>query len=1053
MVEGGQRFRKLYAWEIHPSSISPIASFDSNPAGCSSLPPRSDDCKVVIYRRNNPFAVDLRPYFARVTEPLELSAGRVIIFELPTTRPELAHTLHTDERRNLSPGRDWDHALESACQLVTLKDICHWARTFSASSGSSILAPEAPPIPSEKQDRSPYPRFKAAAGQSGGSVQLLDAEKKKAVVATPSSWFSPEQTSDSGEIDSHHALFALLNRTYSRRLTGKLQLVFGRVEKALFFHGGQLVFATSSDRQDGLGEVMLRAGALTQSQFEEASTLVETGQRFGSAIAEMGVYGVEEIVTWVQRQLIQVTASVLDYPACRYYFFSSLEGNVVSEIGIPVPLGKLLLQAVRKADDLPLDRLAEDADLCVELSSDSLRLFKAVDLEDRERHLLGLISQRISAKDIVSHSGLPRPQASRALYALLLLGFVVGVPDTVPPEREPVVLIPPAELEEPPLGQAQGTIELASAEGLQLLTGSPAANVPEPHTEENPVHGEEPKAIEAPSAVNIPEQHLEDFPVHAEEAGASEAPSAENVTHAQPQLEEIPDDPEEPKETEAPPATPVPLLKANMISREVLVRAMGIPPKKNVLERQFFNEETTSVLVAETGGVIRLSAAVTPGQLLVLANPETKLEVIVQVVRKRAYKPTMCYLELEFVEAAPRFWGMEFSAATASLPNNDQDAQTAAMVITAEATADQPWILPQAPEAGELHTFKREVDELRGKPILTETPAASALAQLSAEVSKAAPIPGPGDPLSTEAILKSGMDAAGAALPIERDPVPLRWKSADQAETPQPVKDFNKSLPKLKRSRAVRGNFTPGFRRGAMRLAYLVVALVVSMVGAAWFKNRLPGKPAGANPPASRRAVTTNAKASSLAGGPETSKKLPADNNTSVASDAPVTSPGMPEKSASVSKAGTPALANGIEAPVAAASSSGPVEQAALRKNTSGGTTAGKPSFVRPAARPALNSDVTSGNESGVVPPKLIQSVRPVASLDALRDFERGNVVIDAVVGTSGEVNFISVISGPPSLRDVAVESLKQYKYEPATRNGQPVPSHVTITIQFRFEP
>ena len=87
------------------------------------------------------------------------------------------------------------------------------------------------------------------------------------------------------------------------------------------------------------------------------------------------------------------------------------------------------------------------------------------------------------------------------------------------------------------------------------------------------------------------------------------------------------------------------------------------------------------------------------------------------------------------------------------------------------------------------------------------------------------------------------------------------------------------------------------------------------------------------------------------------------------------------------------------------------------------------------------------------MPPKLTKSVRAVASLDALRDFETGNVVIDAVVGTSGEVHFISVLSGPPSLRDAAVESLKQYRYEPAMRQGQPVPAHVTITIHFRFEP
>jgi periplasmic protein TonB len=86
------------------------------------------------------------------------------------------------------------------------------------------------------------------------------------------------------------------------------------------------------------------------------------------------------------------------------------------------------------------------------------------------------------------------------------------------------------------------------------------------------------------------------------------------------------------------------------------------------------------------------------------------------------------------------------------------------------------------------------------------------------------------------------------------------------------------------------------------------------------------------------------------------------------------------------------------------------------------------------------------------VPPKLIKSVRAVASVDAVRDFETGNVVIDAVVGATGEVESTNVLSGPPSLRGAAVEALKQYRYEPATQNGQPVPAHVTVTIRFSFE-
>jgi tetratricopeptide (TPR) repeat protein len=265
-------------------------------------------------------------------------------------------------------------------------------------------------------------------------VKQLAEEESLETIPRPSTWFERGPIPlDSGEIKTHHELFALLNKIYSARLTGQLQLVLGRVERHLFFDGGQLVFATSSDRQDSLGEMMLREGALTQSQFEEAAELVKTGQRFGSAIAEMGIFTVEQVIGWVQRQLTQITSSVLDYPSGRFYFFSSLEKNVVPEIAIPVPLGKLLLEAVRRAKDLPLEHLAADADLRIDLSSDPLLRYQAVELDDTERSLLASISQPVSAKDFFANCALPKESAPRALYALLVLGAVISVPTATQP--------------------------------------------------------------------------------------------------------------------------------------------------------------------------------------------------------------------------------------------------------------------------------------------------------------------------------------------------------------------------------------------------------------------------------------------------------------------------------------------------------------------------------------------------------------------------------------------------------------------------------------------
>src|SRR4029077_6140536 len=76
-------------------------------------------------------------------------------------------------------------------------------------------------------------------------IKQLAEEENPGAPPAPSSWFEPgELPLDSGEIKSHHELFALLNKIYATRLTGQLEIVLGRVERKLFFDTGQLVFAT-----------------------------------------------------------------------------------------------------------------------------------------------------------------------------------------------------------------------------------------------------------------------------------------------------------------------------------------------------------------------------------------------------------------------------------------------------------------------------------------------------------------------------------------------------------------------------------------------------------------------------------------------------------------------------------------------------------------------------------------------------------------------------------------------------------------------------------------
>jgi len=79
--------------------------------------------------------------------------------------------------------------------------------------------------------------------------------------------------------------------------------------------------------------------------------------------------------------------------------------------------------------------------------------------------------------------------------------------------------------------------------------------------------------------------------------------------------------------------------------------------------------------------------------------------------------------------------------------------------------------------------------------------------------------------------------------------------------------------------------------------------------------------------------------------------------------------------------------------------------------------------------------------------------VRAVAPGNALRSFVTGNVTLDALIDKSGHVATMKVLSGPASFHKAAMNALKQYRYEPARQNGQPVAAHITVTVPFWFEP
>ncbi|MEQ1353194.1 MAG: TonB family protein [Candidatus Acidiferrum sp.] len=118
----------------------------------------------------------------------------------------------------------------------------------------------------------------------------------------------------------------------------------------------------------------------------------------------------------------------------------------------------------------------------------------------------------------------------------------------------------------------------------------------------------------------------------------------------------------------------------------------------------------------------------------------------------------------------------------------------------------------------------------------------------------------------------------------------------------------------------------------------------------------------------------------------------------------------------------------------------------------------------QPAPAGNLSSGLVSNSKQPVAPvvplpvggdvkvARLISSVPPVYPVIARSQRLAGNVQIDALVDVTGRVTSMKIVSGPPLLQKSAMDALSHWKYEPAQLNGQPMATHLTVTIQFKVQ-
>jgi protein TonB len=513
--------------------------------------------------------------------------------------------------------------------------------------------------------------------------------------------------------------------------------------------------------------------------------------------------------------------------------------------------------------------------------------------------------------------------------------------------------------------------------------------------------------------------------------------------------------------------------KANPVAHEAAVIVTGARPGQASGNRELFTETTTTVLVFENGAVISLSAAVIPGQLLFLTHQESKREVVAQVTHKRASRPSSCYVEVEFTEPFPKFWGIEFPKNAPLAAVTPAQKEAAEMVQSSEVTDDDPGEMSFAPSMEEVVALKEEVEILRKqlKMMKSQPPVAISAAAIEPPAASLNTLPKTAERRDEQ---KEEQRVVEALKPVEPTPFEAAVASSstfEEAEAkaenevreepsfneedllPKVSLDFGKAPapPAAGKSSETKshGKIAASSAPRSLRTPLLIAALLLMAVGAAYFEHWIPGL----NRNHADGAVAAKPVAAAAPSRPKPTPVTPANSGASSTTNQTADSVNQPSSSPATSDSAAQQLAQENDRPPESDTSAVAERKSSRGTKSSIVTSVATRATVRGSTDAPSGTEASAGESSGILPPKLIKSVRPNPPAAALQGFISGNVALEAVVDASGQVKGIKVVSGPETLRNAAIDALRQYKYEPAKQNGKPVAAHVNVTVQFWYEP
>lgn len=220
------------------------------------------------------------------------------------------------------------------------------------------------------------------------------------------------------------ALPDVIRRIYTRRLTGELKLTQYSVNKSIYFELGAIVFASSNDRSDRIGESMIRNGLLSQPDFMRASQYMTRGKRFGRILVELGIVDERGLQYAVTFQILDIIYSTFAWSVGKYEFIAT-EKAVPDDLRLELSTASIILEGVRRIADIAIvQRGMGDLNRLIMPSTDPLLRTQTLSLKPIERALIAGITIPMNVLQAFMLVNSQPNVTLQALYGLISAGIL-----------------------------------------------------------------------------------------------------------------------------------------------------------------------------------------------------------------------------------------------------------------------------------------------------------------------------------------------------------------------------------------------------------------------------------------------------------------------------------------------------------------------------------------------------------------------------------------------------------------------------------------------------